>query len=102
MLKEVFEYMEGDVKEFGTMTPEAVKKMEIDATVILSQDQGQRAIEKANLALQTQQRFFESPPEMRPLSVLFVSVSWMLLVMRMWKSSYQRKHPQIQDRKQRL
>lgn len=64
--EEVYEYMEGDVKGFATMTPEFVKKMEIDVTVILSQDQGQRAIEKANLALQTQQRYFESPPEMRP------------------------------------
>ena len=64
--EEVFEYMEGEVRGFGNMTPESVKKMEINATVILSQDQGQRAIEKANLALQAQQRFFESPPEMRP------------------------------------
>lgn len=64
--EEVFEYMEGDVKSFGRMSPEYIKKMEMDVSVILSQDQGQRAIEKANLALQTQQRFFEAPPEMRP------------------------------------
>jgi hypothetical protein len=63
--EEVYEFMEGEVKEFATMTPEFAKKMEIDVSVILSQDQGQRAIEKANLALQTQQRYFESPPEMR-------------------------------------
>jgi hypothetical protein len=64
--EEVFEYMEGDVKSFATMTPESIKAMEMNVTVIMSQDQGQRAIEKANLALQTQQRYFESPPEMRP------------------------------------
>jgi hypothetical protein len=64
--EEVYEYMEGEVKAFGKMSPEYIKKMDIDVAVILSQDQGQRAIEKANLALQTQQRFFESPPEMRP------------------------------------
>ena len=63
---EVFEYMEGDVKEFGVMEPEYIKKLEMDVTVILSRDQGQRAIEKANLALQTQERYFQSPPEMRP------------------------------------
>ena len=64
--EEVFEYMEGNVKSFATMTPESIKAMEMNVSVIMSQDQGQRAIEKANLALQTQQRYFESPPEMRP------------------------------------
>ena len=43
-----------------------VKKLEVNALVVLSQDQGQRAIEKANLALQTQERYFNYPPEMRP------------------------------------
>lgn len=64
--EEVFEYMEGNVRSFATMTPESIKAMEMNVSVIMSQDQGQRAIEKANLALQTQQRYFESPPEMRP------------------------------------
>jgi hypothetical protein len=48
------------------MTPEMIEKIDINVRVVLSQDQGQRAIEKANLALQTQERFFQSPPEMRP------------------------------------
>ena len=65
---EVFEYMEGDVSAFATMTPELVKKLEVNALVVLSQDQGQRAIEKANLALQTQERYFSYPPEMRPFA----------------------------------
>lgn len=64
--EEVFEYMEGDVRAFGVMTPEAIRNIGINTKVILSQDQGQRAIEKANLALQTQDRYFQSPPEMRP------------------------------------
>jgi hypothetical protein len=64
--EEVFEYMEGDVSAFATMTPEMIKKFEVNALVILSQDQGQRAIEKANLALQVQERFFNYPPEIRP------------------------------------
>ena len=64
--EEVFEYMEGDVREFAVMTPDMIRDLSINARVILSQDQGQRAIEKANLALQTQERYFQSPPEMRP------------------------------------
>lgn len=64
--EEVFEYMEGDVRAFGVMTPDAIRDIGINTRVILSQDQGQRAIEKANLALQTQDRYFQSPPEMRP------------------------------------
>ena len=64
--EEVFEYMEGDVRAFGVMTPDAIRNIGINTKVILSQDQGQRAIEKANLALQTQDRYFQSPPEMRP------------------------------------
>ena len=64
--EEVFEYMEGDVRDFGVMSPEAIREIGINVRVILSQDQGQRAIEKANLALQTQDRYFQSPPEMRP------------------------------------
>lgn len=64
--EEVFEYTEGDVSAFAIMTPEMVKKLEVNALVVLSQDQGQRAIEKANLALQTQERYFQYPPEMRP------------------------------------
>lgn len=64
--EEVFEYMEGDVRAFGVMSPEAIRDIGINVRVMLSQDQGQRAIEKANLALQTQDRYFQSPPEMRP------------------------------------
>lgn len=64
--EEVFEYMEGDARVFGVMTPEEIQNIGINVRVVLSQDQGQRAIEKANLALQTQERFFQSPPEMRP------------------------------------
>ena len=64
--EEVFEYMEGDISTFATMTPDMVKKLEINALVVLSQDQGQRAIEKANLALQVQERYFNYPPEIRP------------------------------------
>ena len=70
---EVFEYMEGDVTQFGTVTPEMVEKLETNARVILSQNQDQRALEKANMALQTQERYFSYAPEMqqwtRPLLV---------------------------------
>ena len=65
---EVYEYMEGDVRNFATMTEEKIRNLEVDARVILSRDQGQRAIEKANLALQTQERYFSYPSEMRPFT----------------------------------
>ena len=64
--EEVYEYMEGDVAAFAVMTPDMIENLNVNARVVLSQDQGQRAIEKANLALQTQERYFQSPPEMRP------------------------------------
>ena len=62
---EVFEYMEGDVSHFATMTPEMIKDLEMNVVVILSRDQGQRAIEKAQLALSIQERYFNYPPELR-------------------------------------
>ena len=62
---EVFQYMEGDVEHFATMTPEMIKDLEMNVTVILSRDQGQRAIEKAQLALSVQERYFNYPPELR-------------------------------------
>ena len=65
---EVYEYMEGDVSAFAEMTPEMIAELEMNCKVILSQDQGQRAIEKANLALQVQERFLQHPPEIRPFS----------------------------------
>ena len=62
---EVYEYMEGDVNHFATMTPEMIKNLEMNVTVLLSRDQGQRAIEKAQLALSVQERYFQYPPELR-------------------------------------
>ena len=63
---EVYEYMEGEVQHFAVMTADKVKDLEVNVRVILSRDQGQRAIEKANLALQTQERYFTYPSELRP------------------------------------
>ena len=65
---EVYQYMEGDIQEFATMSPEMVESLDMDVTVILSRDQGQRAIEKAQLALQVQERYFNYPPELRPFT----------------------------------
>ena len=62
---EVFDYMEGAVRNFATMTPEMIKDLDMNVTVLLSRDQGQRAIEKAQLALQVQERYFNYPPELR-------------------------------------
>ena len=65
---EVYTYMEGQVENFGTMTPEMVKDLDMNVSVILSRDQGQRAIEKSQLALQVQERYFNYPPELRPFT----------------------------------
>ena len=65
---EIYEYMEGEVSAFAEMTPEKIANLEMNCKVIMSQDQGQRAIEKANLALQVQERYLEHPPEIRPFS----------------------------------
>ena len=65
---EIYEYMEGEVSAFAEMTPEKIADLEMNCKVIMSQDQGQRAIEKANLALQVQERYLEHPPEIRPFS----------------------------------
>jgi len=66
--EEVFSFMEGDVMSFATMTPEMIKDLDMDVTVLLSRDQGQRAMEKAQLALQVQERYFNYPPELRPFT----------------------------------
>jgi len=63
--EEVFTYMEGDITSFAVMTPEMIKDLDMDVTVVLSRDQGQRAIEKAQLALSVQERYFNYPPELR-------------------------------------
>ena len=62
---EVYEYMEGDIRGFGTVTPEMIADLDMNVRVILSRDQGQRAIEKAQMALQIQERYFQYPPELR-------------------------------------
>ena len=64
--KEVYEFMEGDIRSFAEMNPRDLQNLAINVTVQLSQEQGQRAIERADLALKTMDRYFMYPPEMRP------------------------------------
>ena len=51
--EEVYEYMEGDVKSFGRMSPEYIKKMEMDVSVILSQDQGKERLKSKSCPTNT-------------------------------------------------
>lgn len=64
--EEVFEYMEGEVRSFATINPQELENLTVNVTVQISQEQGQRAIEKADLALKTMDRYFQYPPELRP------------------------------------
>lgn len=63
--KEVFEYMEGDVRTFAEMNPRDLQNLSTNVTIEVSQEQGQRQIERADLALKSMDRYFAYPPEMR-------------------------------------
>ena len=63
---QVFEFMEGDVRTFAEMNPRDLENLSTNVTVEVSQEQGQRQIEKADLALKSMDRYFAYPPEMRP------------------------------------
>ena len=65
---EVFEYMEGEVRAFSVIEPEELHDLDIKVEVILAQEQGQREIEKTDLALKTQERYFQYPPQIRPFA----------------------------------
>jgi hypothetical protein len=64
--KEVYEYLEGDVKHFQEMTPEKLQNLAVDVTVEMAQEQSQRALERADMALKTIERYFSYGPELRP------------------------------------
>jgi len=64
--QEVFEYMEGEVRHFAELDPRHLENLNVNVSVELSQNQGQRAIERADLALKTMDRYFAYPPELRP------------------------------------
>lgn len=64
--KEVYEYMEGDVRSFAQMNPRDLENLSTNVKIEISQEQGQRAIERADLALKTMDRYFTYPPELRP------------------------------------
>jgi len=66
--EEVYEYMEGRIKAFATMSPERVQHMEVDASVEMAQNQNQRTIERSDLALKALERYFAYAPDLRPFA----------------------------------
>lgn len=63
--REVYEYMEGDIRTFAEMKPRDLENLSTNVTIEVSQEQGQRQIERADLALKSMDRYFAYPPEMR-------------------------------------
>ena len=57
--------MEGDVRTFAEMNPRDLENLSTNVTIEVSQEQGQRQIERADLALKSMDRYFAYPPEMR-------------------------------------
>ena len=63
--REVYEYTEGTAPQLGELTPEEVANLEVDVNISLSQSQNTREIQKSQMALEIQQRWFATPPDMR-------------------------------------
>lgn len=69
--QEVYTFMEGNVTQFATMTPELVANIEIDVDLVVQPEVRQQDIQAAQTALAVQERYFMAPPNiqlaMRPL-----------------------------------
>jgi hypothetical protein len=63
---EVYEYMEGDVRNFGLMSPEDLRSLDVNVTVVLTQQKGQRELERNELILKIVERYLMYPTFMRP------------------------------------
>jgi len=64
--EEVYEYMEGDVRSFASMDPEELENLDIKVTVVLTQQKGQRELERNELILKIVERYLMYPSFMRP------------------------------------
>lgn len=64
--EEVFEYMEGDVRAFGTIRPEELRSLDVRVTVLIAPQKGQRDLERNELALRIVERYLQYPAFMRP------------------------------------
>ena len=64
--EEVFRFMDGETSRFETIRPEDVRNLEVSVTLVMSQKQGQREMQAANIALQVQERYLNTPNEIKP------------------------------------
>lgn len=64
--EEVFEHQEGDASVFLTMKPDEIRNLKIDVSLIYTQEMSDMEIRAAQLALETQQKYFATAAPMRP------------------------------------
>jgi hypothetical protein len=65
--EEVYEYMEGEVRSFAKMSPDEIRRLDVNVTLVLTQNQSQRQIEVADAALKVQERYLATPGPMRAM-----------------------------------
>jgi hypothetical protein len=66
--KEIYEYMEGEVRSFAEMTPQRLQNLETNVILEMSQEQSQRMVERNDLALKAMERYYSYAPELRPFA----------------------------------
>jgi len=64
--EEVYEYMEGDVRNFGVVSPDDLADLDVKVTVVLSPQRSQRDLERNELILKIVERYLTYPAFMRP------------------------------------
>lgn len=64
--EEVYEYMEGDVRNFGVISPDDLADLDVKVTVVLSPQRSQRDLERNELILKIVERYLTYPAFMRP------------------------------------
>lgn len=66
--KEVYEYMEGDIRSFAEMDPTRLQDLDTNVALEMSQEQSQRMVERNDLALKTMERYYSYQPDLRPFA----------------------------------
>jgi len=64
--EEVFEYMEGEVRSFGAMSPQDLMDLDVKVTVVMAPQRSQRDLERNELILKIVERYLLYPEFMRP------------------------------------
>lgn len=64
--EEVYEYMEGDVRAFGSISPNDLDDLDVKVTVVMAPQRSQRDLERNELILKIVERYLMYPEFMRP------------------------------------